>query len=73
VEPLRVGAAAGWNGMEMKDCVPHSNPVNYDRRIGQDGRVRAFCKKCGKFIGYVIDRLETKQTTKEKRKGSDVE
>ena len=57
----------------MKDCTPHSDPVNYDRRVGQDGRTRAFCKKCGKFIGYVIDRLEIKQTTKEKKRGSDVE
>ena len=57
----------------MKDCTPHSDPVNYDRRVGRDGRTRAFCKKCGKFIGYVIDRLEIKQTTKEKKRGSDVE
>jgi hypothetical protein len=60
-------------GEGMKDCTPHSDPVNYDRRVGRDGRTRAFCKKCGKFIGYVIDRLEIKQTTKEKKRGSDVE
>jgi hypothetical protein len=57
----------------MKDCSPHSNPDNYERRVGHDGRTRAFCKKCKKFIGYVIDRLEIKQTSKEKKRGTDVE
>ena len=59
-------------GVHM-DCTPHSNPENYVRKIGKDGRLRAFCKQCKKFIGYVVDRHEIKQTAREKKKGSDVE
>jgi len=57
----------------MKDCLPHSDPENYERRVGQDGRTRAFCKTCKKFIGYVVGKSENKLTAKEKKHGTDVE
>lgn len=32
----------------MPNCSPHNNPANYEIRNG-----KAYCKLCGKFIGYV--------------------
>jgi hypothetical protein len=57
----------------MVNCGPHNNPENYNRVTGRDGKLRAFCKTCGKFVGYIIIRNEVKQTAREKWKGSDVE
>lgn len=40
----------------------HVSESSYDRRRGDDGRERAYCKLCGKFLGYYAE--EAKQPAK---------